>query len=153
MLGRLATIGAILSTSAVLATASAGGAVNMAQPDVLSVATKGDRLARPVQSRARHVAESTVSAGASQNLSVTMRDRLGRVIYASDAAAGVTSVSRNAEFAELPVQGRSTTAAREALGAKQAAPTSLGKIPVGCERAVSALTRSAAARVIGRCVT
>jgi hypothetical protein len=75
-----------------------------------------------------------------------MRDGKGRIVYESSQADRVTRVSKNAVLPPLP--------SATPPGPVIVRPRPAGQVvPVGCDRLVSALAKSALSGVAGRCVT
>lgn len=121
------------------------------------VSPKGDRVAsvraKPVSSVAAFLA-----SGGRDDFAVTLRDRHGAVVYASDRRRQVTRVAKDTHIAAIPVPGGSAAPGEPAADAMPAAAPSrpapaVRRVPVGCDRLVSALVRSAAADIPGRCTT
>jgi hypothetical protein len=116
------------------------------------VSRKGDMLDvyRPV---ARAEIAATSVEGEAGRAVVSMRTRTGQVAYKADAAEAVTAIAKN--VAVPPVPERKVGAAmsgRSATGL--AAPaTARSLVPVGCERMISVLVKSAERDRIGRCLS
>jgi hypothetical protein len=114
------------------------------------VAVKGDLL-MPHQPAAHAEVVSSRIEGDAEKASVLMRSRVGALVYHSDAAARVTMAAKNVVLPPLPERMAAKPASPVASAA--AAPTVRGKLPVGCERIVSVLVKSAERDRIGRCIS
>lgn len=150
MLDRVALLLAVASAAAIVtgAAPSISGPASPTSEAQALPSTKGDRLSSRVPATIRSSVSSLMRTGSDGQLSVKMKDARGHVLYSSDPLSGVTVAARNADYAELPVPAAAPVAVPAI-----AATTRAGKIPVGCERAVSVLTQSTAARTLGRCIT
>jgi hypothetical protein len=138
----LGILAATLSFPAVTLVSTDGAAI--ASP-LRAAASKRDRLARPRPESLERVQSQTIMERPARVL--TMRDRHGAVVYEAIEEARSTRVTKNAEVPSLP-----SIVARPASVER---PREIGrsKVPVGCDRLVSALVRSASADQVGRCVT
>lgn len=151
MLDRIAVIAAVSAVSALFVSASpsSSGPDLTRHPtafvETAAPAPKGDRLAAPVAKAYRSPVASLMKSGEGAGMSVSMRDPLGKVVYLSDPAAAYTAVARDANYLDLPVE---PPAAPRPVVAQVT-----GKMPVGCDRTVSVLTGSSAARRASRCIT
>ena len=141
----VASVSAILSLAVTASPSKSGPDPVRHDADHGETARKGDRLLAPVSGGYRSPVASIMRSGDGQRLSVSMRDPLGKVVYFSDASAGVTAVVRDANYIDLSVDPTPAT--------RRVVAQAVGKVPVGCDRAVSVLTGSAAARRASRCIT
>lgn len=113
---------------------------------------KGDRIAPGERARSGSTVAAALSSGGRHDFAVTLRDRHGAVVYASDRAREVTRVAKNTEIAGIPVPGEPVAQAMPVVSPTPRTPA-VRRVPVGCDRLVSALVRSAAADIPGRCTT
>ncbi len=119
------------------------------------ISAKGDRLAPYVHSMSSSTVAAAVSSGGRENFTVTLRDRHGAVVYASDRLREVTRIAKNTEIAGIPVPVEPAAQATDAsmpTAPVRTAPL-VRRVPVGCDRLVSVLVRSVAAEIPGRCMT
>lgn len=114
--------------------------------------SKGDLLSarRPV---ARN--EVTIIRIEGEHAAVSMRTRAGDLVYHADGAAGLSVAAKNVVLPPAPDQ--MTAVAPVASARPEPAPPTLikaepRKMPVGCERLVSVLVKSAERDRIGRCL-
>jgi len=114
--------------------------------------SKGDLLAvrRPV---ARN--EVTIIRIEGEHAAVSMRTRAGELVYHADGAAGLSVAAKNVVLPPAPDRMTSPAVA-PAARPEAAAPTLIKaeprKMPVGCERLVSVLVKSAERDRVGRCL-
>lgn len=114
---------------------------------------KGDRAAIVTQAPLAAVA-SAMTAGGSRDRVVIMRDAAGQIVYRSDAATSVTRASRGVQFTSVPVPTDEAQPAPSQPAATRPTHETRTRVPVGCDRLVSSLVKSAAASSrIGRCIT
>lgn len=116
------------------------------------ISAKGDRIAPGARARSGSTVAAVLSSGGRHDFTVTLRDRHGAIVYASDRAREVTSVAKNTEIAGIPVPGEPVAQATPVVSRTARTPT-VRRVPVGCDRLVSSLVRSAAADIPGRCTT
>jgi hypothetical protein len=110
-----------------------------------SALAKGDRTV-PARLGRSGPAVAVESMGSSVE-ALTMRDGTGRIVYEASHIDRTTSVSKNIVLPPLPsAVPPSPVVVRPRPPAGQA-------VPVGCDRLVSALVKSALSSVAGRCVT
>ena len=112
---------------------------------------KGDLLTAPRPS-ARH--EVTIIRIEGEHAAVSMRTRAGDLAYHADGAAGLSVAAKNVVLPRAPDPMTSPAATPAAAAPEPAAPALAGprKMPVGCERLVSVLVKSAERDRIGRCL-
>lgn len=115
------------------------------------VAPKGDRVVG-VRTASSSTVAASLSTGGRHDFTVTLRDRHGAIVYVSDRLLETTRVAKNTEIAGIPVPGEPVAQAVPAAVTMQPAPR-VRRMPVGCDRLVSVLVRSAAADIPGRCTT
>lgn len=115
------------------------------------ISVKGDRIAT-LRGASRSTVATVLSTGGRHNFTVTLRDRHGVVIYVSDRLNEVTRVAKNAEIAGIPGPSEPVAQAVPVSSPSQPAPR-VRRVPVGCDRLVSVLVKSAAADIPGRCMT
>ena len=118
---------------------------------VTRISVKGDRVA-VVQRASQSTVAAALSSGGRNDFTVTLRDRHGAVVYVSDRLNEVTRVAKNTEIAAVPVPSEPVTQAVPVASSSQPAPR-VRRVPVGCDRLVSVLVKSAAADIPGRCMT
>jgi hypothetical protein len=116
--------------------------------------TKGDLLTarRPV---ARNEVASIRIDG--EHAPISMRNRAGDIVYHADPAAGLSVAAKNVVLPPTPDRMKSRTDAPAATRAPapqgstqvRAEPR---KLPIGCERLVSVLVKSAERDRVGRCL-
>jgi hypothetical protein len=93
-----------------------------------------------------------------QHASVSMRTRAGLLVYQADSAAGLSVAAKNIVLPPTPDQMASPAAAPTVVTQNPAAAVSapaksdLRKPPIGCERLVSVLVKSAERNRVGLCL-
>lgn len=116
------------------------------------ISAKGDRITPGTRAGSGSKVAAALSSGGRGDFTVTLRDRHGSVVYMSDRARAMTRVAKNVEIAGIPVPSEPVSQATPIASPTPRTPT-VRRMPVGCDRLVSALVRSAAADIPGRCTT
>lgn len=135
----------------VAATMIAPGLFDVARSSerVARVSVKGNRVA-VVRDASRSTVAAALSSGGRDNFTVTLRDRHGAVVYVSDRLNQVTRVAKNTNIVAIPVPSELVT---QAVPVSSQPTPRIRRVPVGCDRLVSVLVKSAAADIPGRCMT
>lgn len=146
MLGRGSMVATLAVTSAVLTSLlpNVSDAFGPSRSSLgTQVSSKGDRLTKLPPADIRPVASVEVS-GAQSGPDIVMRDRGGAVVFMTSQDRGVARVAKNVQIAPP---------ARPQEPHLHERSRAHNKVPVGCERVLSALVRSAWASQISKCVT
>ena len=126
-----------------------GGAAQKTRPPLLSTAVermhKADRMGGASNVRGASVPAFSIETANSLELTVTLRDSNGSILYQVSPMDRTTTVAKRA--AQKPIRSES----REPVSPSQAA--TLEKMPDGCESAFSPYVAPRMANVIGRCVS
>lgn len=118
----------------------------------VNTSSKSDRPmpARPAQDVS---AVSSVELVGVTNTTVILRDRMGNVLYRSDALTNTTVVSKNADIPTVTVkQAADSPVVQKPAPAKQIESKEERKGRTGCEGVVSALANPDLGRVPGLCL-
>jgi hypothetical protein len=123
------------------------------QPVTASAAAgKGDLLAAPRPVARHEVASIRMDGG---NAALSMRTRAGTVVYEADGTAGLSVAAKNVVLPPAPEPMKEVAppaAAPQAPVAQNAIKAEPRKMPIGCERLVSVLVKSAERDRLGRCL-
>lgn len=116
--------------------------------------SKGDLLTAPRPVARNEVASIRIDG---EHAAISMRNRAGDVVYHADNAAGLSVAAKNVVLPPTPDRMKAPTetpVATQAPALQGPAPAKAGprKLPIGCERLVSVLVKSAERDRVGRCL-